>query len=143
MKKLLMLTHWLTTILLNAAMIGGFYLYFLDSRTPIQFTSTPFTVDKATYRHGDPITVEIKYCKSQRLPSTMFAYFVDGIIFEIPARETNGSLPVGCGTGRYQIFVPETLPVGEYTLHGSNVYNVNFLRQRTVEWQTQKFTVVE
>lgn len=143
MKKLLMLTHWLTTILLNAAMVGGFYLYFLDSRIPIEFKNIPFPVDALEYRHGEAITVEIHYCKDERISSTMFAYFVDGIIFEMPARETNGVLPIGCGTGRYQIIVPETLPIGEYQLYGSNVYNVNFLRQRTVEWHTQKFTVVE
>ena len=143
MKKLLMVTHWLTTLLLNAAMVGGFYLYFLDGRTPIEFTNLPFAVEKQEYKRGEAITIEIKYCKKEILSSTMFAYFVDGIIFEMPSYETNGVLPVGCGTGRYQIVIPETLPAGEYQLRGSNVYNVNFLRQRTVEWYTQKFTVVE
>lgn len=143
MKKLLMVTHWLTTILLNVAMISGFYLYFLDGRTPIEFKNVPFTTDRNEYQRGEAITIKIDYCKKENIASTMYAYFVDGLVFEMPARETNGVLPIGCGTGRYQIMVPETLPAGDYTLHGSNVYHVNFLRSRTVEWRTVSFRVVE
>lgn len=144
MKKLLMVVHWLSIALINGAMLTCFYLYFFDNPVPIVFHNLPFPTDKHEYKRGDGALVLMDFCKNitRQVPITLDLFFVDGIMFHALPIQTAG-VANGCNTSSLHVEIPPTLPAGEYHLHGTIIYHVNFLRDRLVEWDTQKFVVVE
>lgn len=130
-------------LLLNAAMIGAFYLYFIDAPHPVVMNNLPFSLDKDVYRHGETITVEFDVCKpyKRHMSPVIHILFVDGLVFETEPIYFNG-LSNGCKKSGFQVKVPKTLPPGEYHIQATNTYQVNFLRKRVVEWHTVTFTVI-
>lgn len=144
MKKALMVVHWLSVVLLNGAMLGCFYLYYFDNPVPIVFKNIPFEMDKERYGRGDGALVKMDFCKNmtRQVPITLNLFFIDGIVYNALPIQTAG-FANGCRTSLLQVQIPETLPAGEYYIRGTVNYHVNFLRDRLVEWETQKFVVVE
>lgn len=143
MNRSIVILHWLMMALLNGAMLLSFYLYFLDAPNPIVMNNLPFQVDKEVYRHGDTILVEFDVCKpySRHLSPVIRILFVDGLVFETEPIYFNG-LSTGCKKSGFPVAVPKTLPPGEYHIQATNSYQVNFLRERVVEWSTVSFNII-
>lgn len=134
---------WLAIIGQGVFLWLGIYLYLFQGAHPVEFKNMPFPVDAAIYEHGDYIILEAEYCKNTyEGETTVYISFIDGLVFDRPAQIVSG-VPKGCGTARFRVQVPQTLPAGEYKLIGKNVYHVNVLRDRTVTWETVKFRIVD
>lgn len=144
MKKIGMILFWLMMLLINAAMVACFWLYFFDNPTPITFYNLPLPVNKEQYKRGEGISISMDYCKTltRAVPITLDVFFVDGIMFHALPIQTAG-VANGCNKAALFLTIPETLPAGEYHIHGTIIYHVNFFRDRLVEWETKKFTVIE
>lgn len=134
-------TFWTAILMANAMMLLGFWMIFLEGRTPIEFKNAPFPTDKEVYRRGETVTVTVDYCKKKNYPTIIYPAFVDGVIYYLPQITTAG-FPVGCNKTSYEFRVPSTLMTGRYHLQGQNAYRVNVLSTRLVDWSTTYFDVV-
>ena len=144
---------WVVIYMAGAILAGGFYLYFFDGNPPAVLT-VPYATDRAQYHPGDPITVTAHVCKQKRYPVTTYAYLVKipavktspaitGKMFPLPPVTSVGT-PAGCGTFTISGFyaVPKDVPPGRYTLRATNVFHVNAVADRSVDWYTNEFEVV-
>jgi len=144
----------LTTIALAAfLMLYLFWMFFLDGNPPATI-QLPYATEKTEYRIGEPIVLTANICKSVRYPLTTYPYLVKipdaetspkikSKIFPLPPISSAGT-PVGCGEYTISGFftVPLGASPGRYSLQGTNVFKVNFLVSRSVEWHTNEFDIL-
>jgi hypothetical protein len=144
---------WLAICMGAVVVASAYYLYFFDGNPPAVLT-VPYLTDSAQYHPGDPITVTAHVCKTNRYPVTTYAYLVKipasktspeitGKLFPLPPISSVGT-PAGCGTFTISGFyaVPKDVPPGRYTLRATNVFHVNAVADRSVDWYTNEFEVV-
>lgn len=142
MKKLFH-ASWLTFIVCANLLIVSFgWLYIFDGNPAATIKNIPMPTRAKEYRHGDVVEMFADYCKLVDAPTDVIIQFVDGIVFEI-GESSRQNAPVGCAKEWFPIVrVPDKLPPGEYYLRGQSTFQVNFLRQRTVEWRTEWFKIL-
>jgi hypothetical protein len=132
---------WFCTAMMLIATAVVYYYYFIDDNPPVVY-DLPWEMIQTEYKAGDYLTFRVKACREKSIPFTNYAQIVDGFTVALETKEVVG-LPVGCGEGvSSDMKIPAFLPPGEYYLAGTNVFHVNFLRDRSVEWKTETFTVV-
>lgn len=138
-----MIYGWISIIALcHITILSGGYLWFFHGNPPAKFLQEVMPTDKKEYMHGEVIELKADYCKYVEKPETVYMQFVDGIVFEVGENKVINS-PKGCGKLWNPIIrIPDKLPPGEYFLRGQSVYQVNFLRDRTVEWKSDWFRVL-
>ena len=144
MKKYLYINRILFTLLIviSATLVIFTYLYVFDQSNPVEFYNLPFPTDKEEYKTGDTIILTLNYCRFTNASYTRSVRFVDSLVFSVPEQHRGGA-NVGCRT--VDILsepIPNSLPPGVYYLNGKNIYHVNFIADRTVEWTSQKFEVI-
>lgn len=126
----------------SAIILLGTYLYAFDQKTPVEFFNLPFPTDKEQYHTGDTIILTLDYCRYSNAPYTRNLRFVDSLVFSVPEQHRGGA-NVGCKVVNIvSEIIPESLPPGVYYLSGKNIYPVNFLADRVVEWTSQPFEVI-
>ena len=152
MNRILYLVGCFTLATASILMLSVFYLYFFDGNPPAILT-VPYKTTQDVYHQGEPIVVEAHVCKTKRYPVTTYPYLVkipehlttppmEGKLFPLPPIASVGT-PVGCGTFSISGFytVPKDMAPGRYFLKATNVFQVNFLVTRSVDWYTNEFQV--
>ena len=123
--------------------VAFLYLFCIQGNPPAQYNNIPFPVDQETYQAGEVVAVYVDVCKPKHRAVLSEAMIVDGFMVPLAPITTSG-MEEGCTTEwliGYKL--PSFLPVGEYYMKGVNTYEINFLRSRSIEWETAKFTIVE
>lgn len=128
------------TLILSFLFISLVAYWLLYPYNPITFKS-PYKINTNVVSQGDTLRYTFEYCKhSSQLPEVK-REFVDGIIFV--STDSRANVRVGCGTAISQVYVPDTLPPGEYTLRITVKYQVNPLRVISYIRETNQFKVTE
>lgn len=95
---------------------------------------------------GDEITIEAVFCKYTEVSSdpltTYWQRTTDGLIRDVTERQTSIS-GTGCNTSKILLTVPLDLEPGEWQRVNRGTYQVNIFAERTVEWRSEPFTVLE
>ena len=144
MKKHLPLNRILLALLVvtSTILIAFTYLYVFDQNNPVEFNNLPFPTDKEKYRVGDTIILTLDFCRYSNASYTRNLRFVDSLVFSVPEQHRGGA-NIGCKTiDIISEIIPSSLPPGMYYLNGKNIYHVNFLADRVVEWTSQPFEVI-
>jgi hypothetical protein len=96
-------------------------------------------VKESTVQSGKPLTLEVKYCKYNKITPLISTAFVDGIIQYIS--DTSLSIPAGCGTNNVIINVPQEMNSGIYAIRRTWVYQVNPVRKIYITRDSNKFEI--
>ena len=127
---------------ISVMILLGTYLYAFDQKTPVEFFNLPFPTDKEEYHTGDTIILTLDYCRYTDASYTRNVSFIDSLVFSVP-EQNRGGASKGCKiVNIVSETIPNSLPPGEYHLEGKNVYHINFIADRVVEWTSEKFTVI-
>jgi len=130
------------TAVLLAGVAWLVYLVHFDDNPPVTFNELPFPVEKAVYHTGEPIVATLDFCRYTDVGFTAHNSFVNELIYALPSFTASGAQQ-GCHKIQARLSViPVHLPPGRYRLMGRNVYCVNVLACRTVEWSTVEFTII-
>ena len=141
--KILARSFRLLNIIFLVIILPLFWMYFFQGNPPVVYTHVPFTIINKTLKPGDPIEFEFTACRKKQYPMTMYANIVDGFIITLDSKDNIGN-PVGCFTKISGTFiVPKFLESGTYKLKGTNIFHINLLRDRAVNWETESFTVTK
>ena len=142
--KIQLLNRILLVILVITMVLiaGGTYLIAFHENPPVEFFNLPFPVDKEAYHAGDLLNMEINYCRYSTSTFTAHINFMNELIYAAPEIPAVGSGKIGCGLVKASLKIPNNLPVGKYYIYGKNVYPVNSIATRTVEWSTIEFDIV-
>jgi len=121
------------------------FVYFnaIDGNPPVRFYNIPFPVDKQIYKRGEEIKMYLDVCKYEPVPATSYIQFSNYYLHHLSPITLKG-IETGCAKlWSSPIKIPYNLETGTWKLQGANEYRVNFLRTRSVSWETQEFEVVE
>ena len=107
----------------------------------IEFKNEPFPIEAKTVEQGGLLNYTVSYCKFEAIGATVTKIFTDGILYTMPAIETNR--PVGCDSNLVYVKVPPELPKGKYTL--TSIYRFKPNPVRTVDYvvHTEDFYIIE
>jgi hypothetical protein len=135
--------HWLSAATLATALVLVFlfaYLLFYPIKT-VEFRPGSFQTSKTKYKNGEVLSYRLAYHKYTKLPGVVIPSFVDGIVFQLPAMQTNN--PMGeHDFVKTSFVIPECLPPGNYTLQMTIIYKINAFRDITHYVRTNQFEVV-
>lgn len=101
----------------------------------------PATVITKEIEAGGILKYKLDLCKYTDAPTTISKVFVDG--FYVSLVPTTSSAKKGCVKLVIPVRVPEFLPSGYYYLQLSLTNKVNFLREITVHYNTDRFLIKE
>jgi hypothetical protein len=94
-----------------------------------------------TVKSGGYLSVKENYCKHMSLPSRVSRTFIDGIIYQVQAFDSDRE--TGCHEKTELIYVPKALPVGDYKLTTVYSYKVNPIRTVEYKLETAVFTITK
>jgi len=90
---------------------------------------------------GQHLKVNVDYCKSMAIPSTMYVTFLDGVVYNtIPV---SSNLPTGCHNITLQIYIPKALVLGEMKVRVLYRYQVNPIRIVDIERTSETFIIIK
>lgn len=112
------------------------YLTFFQDNPPIEFK----TIHIAKTIADNYIIVEVEACRYTDAPVTIYASYVNGIMYSLPPEVFTGK-SLGCSTNLKYYEIPPELENGRYYLYGRNEYKVNSFATRIVEWKTDYFEI--
>ena len=116
------------------------FMYWVEGNPPAEYKE--IRLNKQVYLPGDFLDIDVDVCKKKRIPFSIHARVTNGVTVHLEEIETIGMIGGGT-TGNLRFFqVPKFIPEGEYQLKAWNEYRINFLRTRTIEWETPTFTVI-
>jgi hypothetical protein len=129
-------------IVVLMALLGywSFYPY-----NPIDTYPDPFKIIYPTdgvVTQGGYLTYEFEYDKYSDVLPEIQRQFVDGLIFNVAGSSQPTVTAKGHGTAQVQVYVPETLPPGEYQLKITATYQVNPIRKVQQIDFTEEFKVI-
>jgi hypothetical protein len=138
MNKLFQFTAWFTILsAIGLLLLLGYWL--LYPYKTIEF-KTPFPVANKVLEGGAYISYKVDYCKHTKVVPTLSKYFVDSLVFEVPEGIALNN-PLGCHTNQVSMYIPRSLPPGEYFIKTVYHYQINPVRAINVIGETEPFTV--
>lgn len=108
---------------------------------PIVFNH-PFVVNQKTVKRGEHLNYIVDYCKNTNKRPVVNRSFIDGVIYTTPD-DIQPFLEEGCHQINFQIYIPRALPESEYRIMGTYTFEVNPIRTIEVNFETEKFKVIE
>ncbi len=106
------------------------------------FPVTPLVIEKieivGTPKAGEMFTYKMLYRKNVDVPETICKQFVDGFVVALPLSITN--MPIGRRESVHSVFLPK-IPPGDYYFKLAATYQVNPIKEVTVQAQTSKFRI--
>lgn len=133
-----LLCAWYITAVAIFSILGllGYWLLF-------PYKTIDIEVEKIMTPHverGQHLRYAVDWCKHIDNPAILSRKFEDGIIYHVP--ETRSDVPKGCVDGKIiSVYVPKALPPGEYILEVIITYQLNPIREASVQYRTPTFTV--
>lgn len=130
----------LLNVILLAVIAYGTYLWAFEDNPPIVIEALTFT--DTAYVPGDTAVLPFSFCKHTDAPGTMRMSWVSdsGDVLMRPAVDL-AYAPPSCRERNLQIEIPELAP-GQWALHLTFVYQVNFMAERVVDVEAIPITVV-
>lgn len=101
--------------------------------------NTPYEVRPKVIEAGQTVYYTSNYCKYLPLQAEVNRSIVDGTVIFLPSVTTN--LETGCHKIDIPVTIPLNTPPGNYHIHISIRYKVNFIREITAKIETKEFTV--
>lgn len=89
---------------------------------------------------GETMQYTVHYCKYINKEAIVYRTIVDNFIVDLAAEQTN--LPMGCNVKIISIDIPEFIPAGIYYINSRVVFEVNSLRDITIEYKSGTFQVI-
>ena len=124
-------------------LIFGYYLL-IDDNPPITING-PVTLDKNSYHAGEKMIITADICRHTDSGATLSPTFINIDTHQLfdgaPVYVDN--LPLGCSVSSITVTVPHFLPAGIYERRIRARYDINFLRNRVVEFTTETFEILE
>lgn len=134
--KISIISLW-TSIL--GAIILIFLLFFPYKVVTI---NSPQKVLTPIVKAGEAVTISSDYCKYIAIGGTASKDLVGGDI-SLPLTPVFSNTPTGCHIVIRAYIVPSFTPPGKYKITTTTVYHVNFLRDVSVKYETEEFTVIK
>lgn len=140
--KILNLVSYLTLlfafIILATIIVWEIYPY-----NPVEYKNIPFPIlnENKTVKKGDHVFYEIDACKYTDQVPELVKFFVDGVAFETP--KTVGVVMEGCRKVVADVYVPHTMPTGEFHLRLVVTYKPNPIRTIVFDNYSENFTIVD
>lgn len=106
----------------------------------IEFKYELAPVEQKEVKRGEYLVYILDYCKYTDKEAQINRSFVDGLIYLTP--DGIADQLGGCGVARVQIYIPKSMPVGEYQIKQTRHYQLNPIRTETVIYYTERFTVL-
>ena len=110
--------------------------------SPIEFKDKAFKVNTPIVQQGGYLSYTVEYCKDNDFIPVVLTSFVDGIIYQTP----NTPQPFygnGCEPKNFLVYIPKALPPSKYYLDHVFTFQVNLIREVSVEAKTEMFEVIE
>ena len=130
-------------IALGFILMFSYYMY-IDDNPPIVINA-PITLDKSSYYAGEEMIVTADICRLTDSGAMLYPTFINtdtNQLFDVvPVYVDN--LPLGCSISSIAVTIPHFLPKGTYIRRVRARYDVNFLRDRVVEFITEPFEIIE
>lgn len=143
MARIITYAFYLTNLLIVVGSIVFTYLYWIEANPPVKYTNLPFPVEKQVYVAGETVQFKIEACGKKRIPFTVIASIIDGFIINFDSFDSLG-ISEGChAIVSHKFILPDFLPSGEYQISGSNIFHINLLRDRIVDWETETFRIIQ
>ena len=136
-----------SAIILGIALIfilGFGYYLFIDDNPPIVINA-PIILDKSSYHAGEKMIITADICRRTDSGATLYPTFINtdtNQLFDVLPVYVD-KLPLGCSISSITVTVPHYLPSGNYVRQVRARYNINFLRDRVVEFTTDPFEILD
>lgn len=130
----------ITTIISAGVLLLLILYWLLYPYKTIEFKQPLAQVETKEVARGDYLVYILDYCKYTDVEAEINRSFVDGLIYLTP--DGIADQPKGCGTARIQIYIPKSMPVGEYKIKQTRHYQLNPIRNESVIYYTEKFKVL-
>ena len=140
MKKFFYLIAWVSIFSVIGMVILFTYWYVYPYKV-IEFGKGNETFVESTVHAGGYLQMHRVSCKYTDLPIRVSRQFIDGIVYQVPEFMTN--IPKGCHDNIEYVFVPETLPIGDYHINAVLTVRVNPIRTMTFTVKSPVFTVIK
>ena len=130
------------TLVLVIATIITLFNWAVKKYEPITFKRDEFQVLNPVVAQGGYLSYTIEYCKDNDLIPVVSTSYVDGIIYQTP----NTPQPFygnGCEPKNFLVYIPKALPPGKYYLDHVFTFQVNPIREVSIEAKTEMFEVIE
>ena len=149
MKKHIFPVFAMITILLGIALgLYQIYLQFWPIQT-LEVYDQPVKVLNSPVHPGEPITMNLHYCKFAALPAKLIRQLVGEFtnpsgydVIPITDKSLTSNVPPICTTQKVSILIPMTVPEGTYHAQTTVQYDINPVRTINVVWITDKFQVI-
>lgn len=106
----------------------------------IEFKHELAPVEQKEVERGDYLVYILDYCKYTDKEAEIARSFVDGLIYLTP--DGIADQLEGCGVARVQIYIPRSMPVGEYQIKQVRHYQLNPIRTESVIYYSERFKVL-
>jgi hypothetical protein len=138
MSRLFNALIWTVLLLAFMGMVTSIYWLTYPYKT-VYFKNVPFPVQNKVVTSGDTLFYTVAYCKYTKQLPEVIKYFIDGIVYETP--RGIGIINEGCGTVVSSVYIPYTMPKGNFTLKIVAKYKVNPLRNIETVSYTESFAI--
>lgn len=130
----------MTTIISAGVFLLIILFWLLYPYKTIEFNKPVAEVETKEVERGDYLIYILDYCKYTDVEAEISRSFVDGLVYLTP--DGIADQEKGCGTARIQIYIPKSMPVGEYQIKQIRHYQLNPIREETAIYYTEKFKVL-
>lgn len=131
----------LLTLMGSFSILALFFYYLFVPVRVIELTEPVHVHGATVYKRGEPVTLELHYCKHKELQSEIQISFVNGDL--IPALTTFRTLPTGCNAMELTAVVPVVAHADTYRMHLKISYKVNPLRREQYTFVSEPFEVID
>ena len=129
-------------VLVLAGTVLAIYLIQFEDNPPIEFNE--ITITKSTSVPGEHVEYTVDFCKFTDAAPDRRRFWINGTSTEVPPPDDPPSNLPGCYVFTIKVDVPlELLPNTEYYLMQSFTFQVNPLKERTVQHKIGPFFVLE
>jgi hypothetical protein len=140
MNKILQFGVW--SILGLALIIIITFVYWLTSPYRIlSFNTGNGTLVNKTVKNGEYLQMHQNSCKYMDIESNINRQYIDSIVYQVPPSTNNR--PMGCSEKIEYVYVPKTLPAGNYYLNTVISFSVNPIRKIKYTVISDTFTIVK
>jgi hypothetical protein len=128
-----------TLIIASAiALVGTLTFWAVYPYKPLKINEEPLHVIKKEVK--DEVYYVLDYCKNTDKPVSITNRFIDGVVFVVP--DVRAFNKRGCEKITIVLDVPKVLPPGEYYIEVVYTYQMNPIREVTVETRTENFRIL-
>ena len=139
-KRFLLFFMWLGIVIAFGLIVLVTY-WLVYPYNILTFTEGNGTFIETTIKRGDFLRMHQNSCKTIDISSMINRQFVDGVIYQVPTVRANR--PMGCTQNIEYIYIPDSLPYGEYYIQTFITFQPNPLRTINYTVRTEMFKVVK